>query len=232
MKKFFSFKPKLIPTLFTIPALIILLGLSVWQFKRLAWKEALIDEIKTKIEMPVINLPKEVNLDDMHYRKIKAQGEFMHNYEMYVYGGTTKPQNEHFYYVLTPFLTDEGKIIIVNRGWVPEKIKKPESREDGLVQGRVEVVGAVLHKEEKGLYTHDNQPDKNIWFYINLDEMQKYVGKPVEKFYILAQNDFGEFPKGRKVNPNIYNNHLGYALTWLFSAISLLVIYVLYHKRN
>lgn len=232
MKKIFGFKPKLIPTLFTIPALIILLGLCIWQFKRLAWKESLINEIKAKIEMPIVEIPENVDLDKMHYRQIKVKGKFLHNYEMYMYGGTTKPSNEHFYYVLTPFLTNDNKIIIVNRGWLPEALKRPEARKDSLVEEQVEVRGAILINEEKSLYTHDNDIKRNIWFYINLNEMEQHIGKPIEKFYILAQNNFGEFPKGRRVNPNIYNNHLGYALTWLFSAISLLVIYFLYHKEN
>ena len=232
MKKIFSFKPKLIPTLFTIPALILLLGLSFWQFQRLQWKESLIAEIDHKIQIPMVLLPKNVDLHEMLYRKVKVKGEFLHKNEMYVYGGTTKPSNEHFYYILTPFLTEDGRLVIVNRGWVPEKLKHPDSRSNSLIQGQVEVIGAIMINEEKSAYIHDNQPERNLWFYINLEEISTFLSKPVEKFYILSQYEEGDFPKGRDIKPNLYNNHLGYALTWLFSALSLVVIYVLYHQKN
>ncbi len=230
--KIFGFRPKLIPTLFTIPALLLLLSLSFWQFQRLEWKEELIKHITLKTQIPVIELPENVNLDEMLYRKVKTKGKFLHDNEMYVYGGTTKPSNEHFYYILTPLQLENGKVVIVNRGWAPEKLKNSKTRPDSLIKEKVEVIGAVMTNEEKGVYIHDNQPERNLWFYVNLEEIGVFLNKPVGNFYILAQNDGGDFPKGREIKPNLYNNHFGYALTWLFSAISLLVIYILYHRKN
>lgn len=230
--KFLDFKPKLIPTLFTIPVLFLLLYLSFWQFQRLQWKENLIAEINLKTQIPTIQLQKDINLDEMFYRKVTLKGEFLHDHEMYVYGGTTKPNNEYFYYILTPMQLEDGRVVIVNRGWIPEKLKDPTTRPSSLTRNLVEITGAIMKNEIKGLYTHNNQPEKKMWFYINLDEIGSFINKPVEPFYILAQNDGKDFPKGREIKPNLYNNHLGYALTWLFSAISLFVIYILYHKKN
>lgn len=230
--KILGFKPKLIPTLFTIPALILLLCLSAWQFQRLQWKENLITEITFKTQLPSIELPKNVDIEKMLYRKVNLQGEFLHKNEIYIYGGATKPNNEHFYYILTPLKLEDGRIIIVNRGWIPEKLKDPTTRKYSLVENQVEITGALMSSEKKGTYTYDNQPEKNLWFYINLEEIGSFINNNVEPFYILAQNDGKDFPKGREIKPNLYNNHLGYALTWLFSAISLLVIYILYHRKN
>ena len=43
-KKVYVFKPKLIPTIASSLALVILLSLSAWQLKRLAWIENLIND--------------------------------------------------------------------------------------------------------------------------------------------------------------------------------------------
>jgi len=228
----FNLRPKLIPTLITVPALILLFSLSFWQFSRLVWKNNLIKEIDYQIQQPVIYLPDEIDAKTYSYRKVKVEGKFLHDHEMYLYGGSIEFKGKNGYYVITPLQTRNNKIILVNRGWVPEELKDPTKRLETLTPQLTEVRGSIMIDGEKGLYVHDNQPDKNLWFYINLEEMQSYLKLPIEKFYILAEYEKNTLPIGRNVTPNIRNSHLGYALTWLFAAISLIVIYIIYHRQN
>jgi surfeit locus 1 family protein len=227
-----TFKPKLIPTIFTIPALILLLSLSYWQFERLHWKNNLIEEITKQTQLPAIDLPENIDLSEMLYRKVKFQGEFIHNQEMHMYGGARQFKGENGYYILTPIKLSNNKVIIINRGWVNEKQKEAKTRPETLTEGMVEVEGSIVKSEEKPLYVHDNQPNRNLWFYVDLNEMKNFLKEPVEKFYIMAKEIPGTSPRGRNLEPNIRNHHLGYALTWLFSAISLMAIYVIYHKKR
>lgn len=232
MKQFLDFKPKLLPTLFTIPALILLLGLSSWQFQRLSWKNNLIKQITYQSQLPAETLSEDMDLSSNIYRKVKATGRFLHEDEMYMYGGSIEFKGQNGYYILTPFILNNNEMIIVNRGWVPESLKKPNTRPETLVKGIVEITGTIMKEEEKTLYIHDNQPIHNLWFYINLSEISSFLKNPVADFYILEEFKANTLPVGRNITPNIRNHHLGYALTWLFSAISLLVIYVMYHKKN
>ena len=87
-----------------------------------------------------------------------------------------------------------------------------------------------MQSEKKPLYVHDNQMSRNLWFYVDLAQMQDWLNAPIENFYILAKDVPNMTPRGRDLEPNLRNHHLGYALTWLFSAIILLVIYVIYHR--
>lgn len=231
-KKFLGFKPQLLPTLFTIPALILLFSLSIWQFYRLDWKQDLVKEITERIALPEIELPQKFTLEDMLYRKVSLHGKFLNDYELYLYGGSIEFKGQNGYYILTPFKTDDNRMVIINRGWIPEKIKDQTSRPETLINDEAQVNGYVLKDEHKGIYTHDNQPDKNLWFYINLQEIKDYLKMPIEDFYILSEYKPKTLPIGRDVTPNIRNNHLGYALTWLFAAFSLIVIYIMYHKKK
>ena len=43
------FRPTLWPTLITVPAVLVMIGLCVWQVQRMAWKEALIAERQTRV---------------------------------------------------------------------------------------------------------------------------------------------------------------------------------------
>ena len=230
--KTFQFKPKLIPTIFTIPALILLFSLSFWQFQRLQWKEAVIEEIKTQVNLPSIDLPKIDVLPDYLYRNIKVAGEFIHEKELHLYGGSRQFKGENGYYILTPLKLEDGRVVLINRGWVTEKQKDSSSRPNTLLQGTVEIEGSVMQSEERPLYVHDNQPDNNLWFYIDLSQIKSVLNEPIEGFYILAKEIPNASPRGKNLEPNIRNHHLGYALTWLFSAIILLVIYIMYHQKQ
>ena len=88
-----------------------------------------------------------------------------------------------------------------------------------------------MQSEQKSLYIHENQPERNLWFYMNLDEMRQHLNEPIENFYILAKDNPNVSPRGRDLEPNLRNNHLGYAFTWFSLAIALLTIYVIYHRR-
>lgn len=230
--KIFQFKPKLIPTIFTIPALILLFSLSFWQFQRLKWKESIINEIKIQVSLPSIDLPKSDVLPDYLYRKVKIMGEFIHGKELHLYGGSRQFKGENGYYILTPLKLDDGRIVLINRGWVTEKQKDASLRPDTLLKGRLEIEGFVMKSEDRPLYVHDNQPNNNLWFYIDLAQIKEVINEPIEYFYILAKEVPNTSPRGKNLEPNIRNHHLGYALTWLFSAIILLVIYIIYHQKQ
>jgi surfeit locus 1 family protein len=229
---------KLVPTLFVAATLTLLLSLSFWQFQRLYWKQEIIAQIKHQSQMNAIDLPQYVALPEMLYRKVIAKGEFLHQHEIHIYGGSRKFKGEVGYYILTPLRLLDGKLVIVNRGWVPDKLKDSLTRPATLVKGVIEVSGTIMKNEEKGIYIHDNQPARNLWFYINLDEIRSFLKLPsdnfFENFYILAKLDDNPniMPYGRDLELSIRNHHLGYALTWLFCAISLMVIYVIYQRKN
>lgn len=227
-----GFSPKLIPTLFTIPALIILFSLSIWQFQRLEWKLAIIKDIETRGKIEISALPKQYDISDILYRRYKLNGEFLHNHETYIYGGSIQFKGGVGYYILTPFKLEDGRIVIVNRGWVPEKLKNPDKRPNTLIPGQVEIIGTAMASEKKGLYIHDNQPQKNLWFYVNLAEINDFTKLPIENFYLLAKETPNTLPIGRNLDSKLHNHHLTYALTWLFAGLALIVVYILYHKRN
>jgi surfeit locus 1 family protein len=68
-----------------------------------------------------------------------------------------------------------------------------------------------------------------------LPAMAKAVGVPdTAPFYIDADKtpNPGGWPQGGVTNLELPNDHLQYAITWFSLAIALVVIYVLYHRKN
>lgn len=231
---FFNFKPQLWPTIMTVPILILLLYLGNWQVERLEWKLGLIKQIETRAFMDPMRLPSEkINLDDLEYFSVQITGLFNNNQEMTLY--SVGPNGEAGYDLYTPFTTNDGKIIIVNRGWVPERIKDQVSRLETIKNVEHTVTGLLRKPSIKLWYGPENEPQNNNWFYGDLDSMARtYNLGAVYPMYLYAAVDDHDpvFPVAGRTEFNIVNNHLDYAMTWYGLAIVLLVIYVIFCRQH
>ncbi|KAJ3032572.1 Surfeit locus protein 1 [Rhizophlyctis rosea] len=125
------------------------------------------------------------------------------------------------YYVFTPFKkADDGTIVIVNRGWIPREKRDANLRKEGQVEGVVEIEGLLRNGEEGSSMMPANKPEKNEWYWIDLETMTKHANaKPVlvemcEDSTINAKYTGEAFPSTRKAFINFRNNHLQYAITW------------------
>ena len=67
--KFYIFEFKPFPTICFLLVLIILISLSAWQFKRLSWKNALIDYRISQFEAQPVELKEIPNLLIMNLKK-------------------------------------------------------------------------------------------------------------------------------------------------------------------
>lgn len=229
--KSYSFKPRLWPTLMTIPLLVCMLLLGNWQVERLDWKLDLIEKIKQRATSAPISIPTNVdNLDDLEYLHVTVNGTFDHDYEMTMY--SVGPNGEPGYDLYTPFTLNSGVSIIVNRGWVPESIKNQSNRPDTLDLGNMTVEGLLRKPWKKLWYGPENDPDNNMWFYGDVDSMAEYnaLDRNFPMFLYADKIDSdNSFPVAGRTEFNIVNNHLDYALTWYGLAIVLIGIYLIAH---
>jgi len=139
--------------------------------------------------------------------------------------------------VLTPLLEPGGRIVLVNRGFIPAELKDPAKRAAGQILGTVRVQG-LLRLPPAGKPTWflpDNRPDLNYWFWVDLPAMSAADKLDrVASFYIDtdASPNPGGWPKGGVTRLALPNDHLQYAITWFSLAVALMVIYFLFHRRN
>ncbi len=227
----YKFKPRLWPTLMTIPLLMCLILLGNWQVERLDWKLGLIEKLKSRVEMAPVSLPTQsTQPDDLEYVSVSASGIFDHYQEMTMY--SVGPNGEPGYDLYTPFTLGDGRIIIVNRGWVHEQMKSQSDRTDTLVKGQIIITGLLRKPWTKLWYGPANEPDTNNWFYGDVNEMMAAKNlKNVFPMFLFAAKKEGDrsYPVAGRTELNIVNNHLDYALTWYGLAIVLLGIYFIAH---
>jgi len=229
-----KFRPTLWPTVFTIPSLIVLLGLGTWQIQRLHWKEGLIAERTSRSTgAPIALPPDDAAAAGYDFTKTEVTGHFLNDKEMYL---AARSLNDNVgYQIVTPFILSNGRAILINRGWVPDERKSPATRAAGELKGTVTVEGLLRGSQKHYWLVPDNEPNNNVWFYVDVPAMVKWAGlKDAHGSYYIeagpAPNP-GGLPIGGQSHIDLPNNHLQYALTWYSFAVSLSVIYFLYHRN-
>jgi surfeit locus 1 family protein len=230
-----GFHPRLVPTLFTIPALIILVGLGSWQVQRLHWKEGLIAQRDRMVAAPPIAPPQTLEAEQNQFRHVADDGVLLNDKEIFL--AAASEGGGSGYQVLTPLQEPDGRIIFVNRGFIPLELKDPAKRAAGEPSGPVHIAGLlrVPPAEKPTFFLPNNRPDLDLWFWVDLPAMAKAAGVPdTAPFYIDADKtpNPGGWPQGGVTNLELPNDHLQYAITWFSLAIALVVIYVLYHRKN
>lgn len=228
------FRPLLWPTLFTVPAILVLVGLGTWQLQRLEWKLGLIANIESRTGLAPLPLPPNAALDSaaLEYRPVTVRGRFRHDKEMHLIAASRRGNSG--YQIITPLDRADGGTILVNRGWVPKEKVDPATRPQGQVAGEVTVTGLVRKTWHQGWFVPDNNPERNIWFFGDAPAMARHAGIEAPPLFIEADGaeNPGGLPIGGQTRLKIPNDHLGYALTWFGFAIVLAVIYLVYHRRE
>ena len=130
-----------------------------------------------------------------------------------------------------------GGKLTFQRAQVQLRVKDPAKRAAGQIAGTVRVQGLLRlpPAEKPAWFLPDNRPDLNYWFWVDLSAMSAADKLDrVAPFYIDADAtpNPGGWPKGGVTRLALPNDHLQYAITWFSLAIALIVIYVLFHRRN
>ncbi|ARO28998.1 surfeit locus 1 family protein [Rhizobium sp. NXC14] len=213
-------------------ALAILLSLGTWQLQRLHWKQGLLADIAARqAAAPVPLADIEVlaaSGGDIEYRKVTATGRYINNKERHFFA-TWRGQTG--FYVYTPLELADGRILFVNRGFVPYENKEPEMRVQGQLTDQQTVTGLARAKlaGKPSWLVPDNDVRKNIFYWKDLDVMAESVGLEkarVIPFFVDADSTSNPagLPIGGVTQVDLPNDHLQYALTWYGLAAVLVAV--------
>lgn len=199
-------------------------ALGVWQVDRLQWKRDLIARIEARVHatpapMPASSSWSGLNAADDEYRRVTANGRFLHSQEVAVYASTERGPG---YWIFTPLVTADGAVWI-NRGFVDNAHRARDSRARHDEDEVISVTGLLRLPEHAGLFLRDNVPAEDRWYTRAPDEFTaaREVPAPVAPFFVDAQNriDTGNWPVAGMTMLQFRDNHLSYALTWFGMAL-------------
>ena len=215
-------------------AILGLILLGNWQFRRLDWKLALIERVEGRafaspIAAPTAAAWSGINRETEEYRRVVINGRFLHQRETLVWALTERGNG---YWVLTPLLTPAGETVLINRGYVPVAAAKPAQRGAGLIDGEVSVTGLLRISEPGGIPLRDNDPAAERWYSRDVGAIARARKLTNAVPYFIDADDTanpGGLPIGGLTRLSYRNTYLVYALTWyglalLLAALTLRVI--------
>ena len=144
-----------------------LVALGIWQLERRVWKLALIERVEQRIHAAPVAAPgparwASLGRQNAEYLRVTATGHYLQDRETLVRAVT---QLGGGFWVLTPFQTDEGFIVLVNRGFVPPERRDRASRKDDVTAGaHTSVTGLLRITEPNGGFLHTNVPAEERWY--------------------------------------------------------------------
>ena len=211
-----------IPLIFGIAGVAVLASLGIWQVKRLAWKEALLKQMESRLTgqaEPLLALSAPLNEEWHNYRKVSVEGT-LSGREAHVLA------SERFegpgYRIVSEFTYFQRKFF-VDLGFVEETQKNAERP-----TGRVRITGNLLWPDDYDpKFTPAPDLENNIWFARHLPSLSAHF--EIDPILIVASEieiDEGQdfvpytFTKLKPVTiTGIPNDHLEYAITWFSLAL-------------
>ena len=215
-------KHKLLFSVFIIFFIFVFIALGSWQIIRLNWKNNLILEIENSLKNPPVELSKS---NKENFLRIKTSGTIDFEKQIYLYN--LNDSGTPGFEVINPILIDNENYLI-NRGWIP--FEKKDTSEINIFDQN-DITGTLKTQGRKNIFKPENDIEENYWFSLNREDILQFTGKEFSKYIIYLDGNY-QFPIPKKITANISNNHKKYAMTWFSLAISILLLYLYFRKKN
>ncbi|MCA3439946.1 MAG: SURF1 family protein [Rhodobacter sp.] len=195
----------ILPLLFGLAGCAILIALGSWQMQRLAWKQAILAQISARLTDPPVALPAVPDPTVDKYLPVRVTGRFT---------GTGIDVLASLrgvgagYRVIAAFQTDDGRRIMIDRGFLPE-----DQRDRPRKATVASILGTLHWPDETDSFTPPPDTARAIWFARDVPAMAAVL--QTEPVLIVAREATGDGITPLPVDTQgIANNHLNYAVTW------------------
>ena len=209
--------------IFVFFSILIFCSLGTWQIYRLQWKLNLINEIENGLKAEPVTYSR-TNIKN--YQRIKVSGKLRIEKQIFLY--SLNENGVPGFDIITPLNTRANEIILINRGWIKKNLRNNEKINDFNI---VNFNGILKKITKSNPFKPKNDLINNIWYTLDINDLQSHMGYKLDKYILFIQDDYNKLIIPKKVDADLPNNHLKYALTWYSIALSIL-LYFLYFRQK
>ena len=205
----------IVPALFGLLGTAILVALGMWQLDRAGQKAALIAELETRIFDAPVSLPARLDPETHRYLPIEVEGRFLPEH---VFVLSAQKASGPGFHLVQAFETQEGRRILVERGYLPEAARRGLTIESDQT---VRLAGNLHWPRDINQHTPDYDEGRNLLFGRDVAEMAGLLGTEAVHLVLRAAQ-----PADPAITPvpvydvTIPDPHLGYAVQWFLMAIA------------
>jgi cytochrome oxidase assembly protein ShyY1 len=221
-------------SVFTLLAVIALIGLGVWQLQRRVEKHALIAALDARLSGAPVALPpatqwSRLTTDHDEFRRVFFAATFgrLPDAAVYTSGSSLRPDITTVgRFVFAPAVTSDGQTVVVDRGFVPE-----DGTAADAPSGTVTLTGYIRFPEKAGWLTPAPEVDKRLWFSRDPQGMAKALNwGNVAPFYVDLETPAptSGLPRPGLLRANLPDNHLQYAITWFGLALAVAIAFTVW----
>jgi cytochrome oxidase assembly protein ShyY1 len=225
----FLLRPRWIAfTVIVITAIVVMINLGFWQLRRLDERQAFNAAVSQRFDQPAVGVDELIppdaevgddGLADVEWRSVVASGRYLPDEELRIVNrsqGGRAGDN-----VVTPLLLDDGRVLLVARGFVPldvEPATAPPS--DVTIEGRLR----RSETRRTGALSDQGEGDLTVAQRIDIPRLAAQLPGEVVPMYVeLTESDppeSGELPEPIAEPTLDEGPHLSYAVQWfIFSAL-------------
>ena len=211
-------------SIFVFFSIILFCSLGTWQLYRLQWKLNLINEINNGLNSEPVFYSKSYI---KNYQKVKFSGIFDFKKQIYLY--SLNKNGTPGYDIITPIKTKSNEILLVNRGWIKKDLKNNKDTDKIETQS---FEGIIKKITKPNPFKPENDIKNNEWYSLKIHDLENFTGYELNDYTLILQNEYNPLVEIKIVSPDLPNNHLKYALTWYSVALSILLYFLYFRKKQ
>jgi surfeit locus 1 family protein len=214
-------------TLLILAGVVFLARLGFWQLDRLDQRRSFNETVaarwqQTPFDLMTEGLPED--LEELEYRRVAVDGEFDYGNQIVL---KERPRDGAPGVILvTPLVLQDGRAVLVARGWVPQYLAAKENWPDLEEKTSSDIVGLI---QESQLLPNGEVPPppsepQTEWFNLNIDAIRPQMPYELLPVFVLQLPEEGrslaDYPLREEPLALSEGNHFSYAIQWfMFAAI-------------
>lgn len=233
----FLLRPKWIGFhLLVIVGIVTMVNLGFWQLRRLDERRDFNATVEARYDAPPVPLDElltpDVEPDELEWRPVTASGTYLPDEAFTV---VNRSQNGLAgRNIVVPLELDDGRILLVNRGFVPLEVDEIPD----VPAVDVDVAGHLRTSQERGLgqLSDPAEGDLTEAQRVDIERLAPQLPGPVVPVYVdligSQPSEAGDLPQPVAAPELTERNHLSYAMQWFIFSISVAVGWVLAVRRS
>lgn len=233
----YRFRPQLIPSLATAMLIPLFLHLGNWQADKAEAKAAQQARLEQRMQAAPQNLPAAIaDAELLRYLRVRVRGHYDAAHSLLldnqIHAGRAG------FYVITPLRLDDGRSLLINRGWVPFSGDRSQLPQINTPSGEVEIVGHLLPPASRAMdaaYLPKPGEWTTIWPTLNMDLLAEAIGTRQQPVVLRMDADSaGEgFLREWERPDERLEMHRSYAMQWrlITSALVLAWFFLSFRKK-